>query len=78
MEESHNKDHITKWSYKYGYNFIESNGQMNINFFSLLTVLFIGLKLTGHIEWSWWAVLSPMWVPIVLLVAISILMKDKK
>jgi hypothetical protein len=26
----------------------------------LLTVLFIGLKLTGYISWSWWWVLSPL------------------
>ena len=29
---------------------------------SLLTILFIGLKLTGHITWSWWWVLSPLWI----------------
>lgn len=28
----------------------------------LLTVLFIGLRLTGHIDWSWIWVLSPLWV----------------
>jgi hypothetical protein len=27
-----------------------------------LTLLFIGLKLTGHISWSWWWVLSPVWI----------------
>lgn len=32
---------------------------MKINLFSLLTVLFIGLKLTGYIDWSWWLVLLP-------------------
>lgn len=26
---------------------------------SLLTVLFIGLKLTGYIDWSWWFVVMP-------------------
>ena len=26
-----------------------------------LTLLFIALKLTGHIAWSWVWVLSPMW-----------------
>lgn len=31
-------------------------------FLSLLTVLFIGLKLTGYIAWSWFWVLSPMLV----------------
>ena len=31
-------------------------------FVSLLTVLFIGLKLTDVIDWSWWWVLSPLWI----------------
>ncbi len=31
-----------------------------IGFVGLLTVLFIGLKLTGYISWSWWWVLSPI------------------
>jgi len=34
-----------------------------IGFSGLLTVLFIGLKLTGYIAWSWWWVLSPIWIP---------------
>lgn len=33
-----------------------------IGFAGLLTVLFIGLKLTGYIDWSWWWVLSPLWI----------------
>lgn len=37
-----------------------------IGFFGLLTVLFIGLKLTGHIAWSWGWVLAPLWIPILL------------
>lgn len=31
-----------------------------------LLLLFIGLKLTGYITWSWWWVLAPMWIPAVL------------
>lgn len=37
-------------------------------FLGLLALLFIGLKLGGVgvvATWSWWAVLSPLWVPIV-------------
>lgn len=41
---------------------------INIKFSGLLTtllaVLFIGLKLTNYIDWSWWWVLAPLWVPI--------------
>ena len=36
-----------------------SNG---IGFVGLLTILFIGLKLTHYIDWSWWWVLSPIWI----------------
>lgn len=30
---------------------------------TLLLVLFIGLKLGGVIAWSWFWVLSPLWIP---------------
>ena len=30
-----------------------------VNAIQLLTLLFIGLKLSGHIEWNWWLVLCP-------------------
>lgn len=33
-----------------------------VGFVSLLAILFIGLKLTGYIGWSWWWVLSPFWI----------------
>jgi len=35
-------------------------------FFSLLTILFIALKLLDKINWSWWWVLGPLWIPLVL------------
>lgn len=34
----------------------------------LLGVLFVGLKLTGHIGWPWVWVLAPFWIPIVIAV----------
>lgn len=33
-----------------------------MRFLSLLTILFIGLKLTGYIDWSWWYVTMPLWL----------------
>ena len=36
-----------------------------VNFLGLLTILFIGLKLTDHIDWSWWLVMSPLALNIV-------------
>jgi hypothetical protein len=37
---------------------------------TLLTVLFIALKLCGVIDWSWWWVLSP--IPITLGIALVV------
>ena len=33
-----------------------------IGFTGLLTIVFIILKLCGIITWSWWCVLSPLWI----------------
>lgn len=41
-----------------------------IGFSGLLTVLFIGLKLTDKIDWSWWWVLSPLWISALFVLAI--------
>ena len=41
-------------------------------FFSLLAVLFIGLKLTHYIDWSWIWVLAPLWVPFLLGIGICL------
>lgn len=43
-----------------------SESKASMGFISWLTLLFIGLKLTGYIAWSWWWVLSPLWLPLVL------------
>jgi hypothetical protein len=39
-----------------------SSSSGGIGFTGLLTIVFITLKLTGYITWSWWWVLSPLWV----------------
>jgi len=38
-----------------------------ISFMGALTILFTALKLTNYIDWSWWWVLSPMWLPLFIL-----------
>lgn len=37
--------------------------------FGLLTILFAFAKIKGYIDWSWWLVLAPMWVPFTLVIA---------
>ena len=44
--------------------------QVGPNFLGLLTIVFITLKLTGYITWSWWWVLAPLWGGAVLFLAI--------
>lgn len=41
-----------------------------IGFAGLLTIVFIVLKLTHVIDWSWWWVLSPLWISFGLFLAI--------
>ena len=41
--------------------------QETINFMDALALLFIGLKLTGHLDdWNWVTVLAPLWGPLML------------
>jgi hypothetical protein len=52
-----------------------------MTFIGMLTVLFIGLKLTAVIDWSWWFVLMPLYVlPLLVFIVgfISHLTKNKK
>lgn len=43
-----------------------------VSFTGLLTIAFIVLKLCGVINWSWWWVISPIWISIGLVVLIII------
>lgn len=52
-----------------------------VGFFTILFVVFLILKLTHTINWSWWWVTAPLWLPgaillvIVTLVSLVILIK---
>ena len=39
-----------------------SSSSGGVGFVGLLTIVFIVLKLIGIISWSWWWVLSPIWI----------------
>ncbi|MDR2195727.1 MAG: hypothetical protein LBE50_03880 [Gallionellaceae bacterium] len=54
-----------------------------IGFFGALFLVLLTLRLTGHIDWSWWWVLSPLWVPaavglLILLVAAVAIFLDRR
>ena len=44
-----------------------SSNSGGIGFVGLLTIVFITLKLTGYITWSWVWVLSPIWIMSIVL-----------
>jgi hypothetical protein len=44
---------------------------LTVPFVSLLALLVIGGKITGHITWSWWWILGPIWVPSVIVVLLT-------
>ena len=48
-------------------------------------IVFLVLKLTGTIDWSWWWVTSPLWIPvavamivIVFLIAVAVWQREKQ
>lgn len=44
------------------------------SFLCLLTIVFIALKLTDVIAWSWWWVLAPLWIPIAAGIVFTLLL----
>ena len=53
-----------------------SNSKTPVVQFPLLGILgliFITLKLTGHITWSWLWVLSPFWIPFAIFAVIFLI-----
>lgn len=48
------------------------NTQLGI--WGLVFLVFLVLKLTGNLQWSWWWITSPLWLPLLLFVALSTLL----
>jgi len=47
--------------------------QNGVGFLGILTLIFITLKLTNSINWSWWWVLAPLWIAPSILIVIVII-----
>lgn len=48
-----------------------SNAAGGLSLSSVLLVVFVVLKLTDLIDWSWWWVLSPLWISFAVYVVIG-------
>ena len=44
----------------------DNNTSNGIGVGTTLFIVFLILKLTNTIDWSWWWVTSPLWIPVVL------------
>ena len=49
-----------------------SSSSGGIGFAGLLTIVFIVLKILGKITWSWWWVVSPLWISFLIFIAIVV------
>lgn len=47
-----------------------SNSSNGIGFGTVLFLVFLVLKLTKVIDWSWWWVTAPLWVPVFLILVL--------
>ena len=62
----------------------KNNGSSGLGLASVLTIIFIVLKLVGVIAWSWWWVLSPalisigLWLIIIVIYAVYLARENKK
>lgn len=45
------------------------NNKKSIGLSGILFLIFLTLKLTNNIDWSWWWVTSPIWIPISIVFA---------
>lgn len=45
-----------------------------IGFGGLLAIVFIVLKLIHIIDWSWWWVLAPIWIPIIFWILVIVVL----
>lgn len=54
----------------------DSNSSGGMGLGTVLFLIFMVLKLTGSIDWSWWWVTAPLWIPAVLFLIVVIVIKN--
>ena len=47
---------------------------INSGILTMMFIVFLTLKLTGNIDWSWWWVTSPLWLPIAILFTVVLVL----
>ncbi len=47
---------------------------VNSSILTTMFIVFLILKLTGNIDWSWWWVTSPLWLPLAIVIGFAALL----
>jgi hypothetical protein len=50
-----------------------SNSNNGLGIGTILFLIFMVLKLTNYIDWSWWWVTAPLWIPIIILGVVGLI-----
>jgi hypothetical protein len=56
----------------------KTNYTSSLTFLDVLCLVFIVLKLTHVINWSWWIVLAPIWGSLLLVIVIILILCFKR
>ena len=51
----------------------KNNSSSGLGLPMILFIVFLVLKLTDNIDWSWWWVTSPLWIPVGIVVSIGVI-----
>lgn len=51
----------------------ENKSSGGIGFLTILFLIFMTLKLTGYIDWSWWWVTAPLWAGFALILIVLLI-----
>jgi hypothetical protein len=57
----------------------DNNNSGGLSLATILFLIFLILKLTNYIDWSWWWVTSPLWIGALLIsLVLFIIIKSKR
>jgi hypothetical protein len=48
----------------------KSNSSNGLGLGTILFLIFMVLKLTNYIDWSWWWITAPLWIPLLIILGV--------
>ena len=48
---------------------MDKQNYKSLGWVPFLGIVFVALRLMGYIDWAWWVVLAPFWVPLAIVLA---------